>query len=95
MIGHVGVKWYSVFGVMFYFSLAKMFCASIFDPYFYHKDVWNATTDYYTYFLPQSLKGLCWYFLPMVSGWVGGWIAGKILFRLYLRHPEVENVDTR
>ena len=44
-------------------------------------------------FSPQPLRAVRILFSPMVSRWIGGWargqVAGKSLFRLYLRNCKV------
>ena len=52
---------YFDFGVMFGFGLAKMFSATIFETYCYHKYIWIVATDYFTYFyliVPSPLKAI-------------------------------------
>ena len=40
-------------------------------------------------YTPQPLRAGGVLFSPMVSGWAGGWVAGKSLFGLYLRNCKV------
>ena len=40
-------------------------------------------------FYPQPISAVGVFFSPMVSGWAGGWAAGKSLSGLYLRNRKV------